>query len=324
MPGPHTAHARGACACGACDRRYIRRTRLNAADALSHDRLRPLLRRRVHGELAAQPLRALVEALHDRVELRVLRLGRLELLPAAARDDPRRLRGWGLGLGHPLRAVPSRRHGRRGRGPARDPRLVQVLRLRLGERRQRQPRRRAGPGDPVAAGRAAHRDLVLHLHGHQLRRRHLPARARARQATRLRALPLLLPAPPGRPDRAGVRAAAPDPPPARPAHGGLLAGLLADPGRPVQEGRHLLVRGECDRGAGLHLPLAALRARGDLRGVGVCGPDLLRLQRLHRHRHRPRPPARLPVPPELRRAVHVAEPAGLLATLAHDAVALAA
>ena len=51
----------------------------------------------------------------------------------------------------------------------------------------------------------------------------------------------------GRADRARHRAAAPDPPPARPRSDRLLAGLLADPGRPVQEGRDLLVRLERDR-----------------------------------------------------------------------------
>ena len=71
-------------------------------------------------------------------------------------------------------------------------------------------------------------------------------------------------------------------------------------------------------------PTPALRARGDLRRLGLRGADLLRLQRLHRHRHRPRHAARVPVPAELRRALHGAEPAGLLAALAHDALALAA
>ena len=61
--------------------------------------------------------------------------------------------------------------------------------------------------------------------------------------------------------------------------------------------------------------------------VGVYAlraPDLRRLQRLHRHRHRPRAAARLPVPAELRRPVHGDVAAGLLAPLAHDAVAVAA
>src|ERR1700728_3711459 len=86
VPGPHRALACDACTLRACDRRYIRRN-LIAPDALSHDRLRNLLRHRLHGELAPQPLRGLVEALDDRPELRLLRLGRVELLPPPAPDD---------------------------------------------------------------------------------------------------------------------------------------------------------------------------------------------------------------------------------------------
>ena len=68
-----------------------------------------------------------------------------------------------------------------------------------------------GAGGPPPPGGVAHRHLLLHLHGDQLRGRHLPAPARAGQAARLRRLPLVLPPPPGRSDRAGRRAAAPDP-----------------------------------------------------------------------------------------------------------------
>ena len=60
---------------------------------------------------------------------------------------------------------------------------------------------------------------------------------------------------------------------------------------------------------------------GDLR---LRHPDLCRLQRLHRHRHRRRAAARHSLPAELRRALPVAVGAGVLAALAHDAVALAA
>ena len=71
-------------------------------------------------------------------------------------------------------------------------------------------------------------------------------------------------------------------------------------------------------------PEPALGARGDLRRLGLRGADLLRLQRLHRHRHRSGPAAGLPLPAEFRRPLHGAQPAGLLAPLAHDALALAA
>ena len=52
--------------------------------------------------------------------------------------------------------------------------------------------------------------------------------------------------------------------------------------------------------------------------------DLLRLQRLHRHRDRDREAARVPVPAELRPSLQRALDPGVLAPLAHDAVALAA
>ena len=196
------------------------------------------------------------------------------------------------------------RHGRGGRRPARDPGLVQVLRLRLGQRRQPDARPRARARRAAAPGGAAHRHLVLHLHGHQLRGRHLPAPARAGPAARLRLLHLVLPPPPGRPHRARHRAAAPDPPAPRPREHRLRPRLLADHGRAVQEGRHLLVRVDRHRPAGLHVAQPALGARGDLRRLGLRRADLLRLQRLHRHRHRPGPAARLPFPAELRRALH--------------------
>ena len=57
---------------------------------------------------------------------------------------------------------------------------------------------------------------------------------------------------------------------------------------------------------------------------GYARADLLRLQRVHRHRHRAGPPLGHPVPHQLRRALHGAQPAGLLAPLAHHAVPMAA
>ena len=58
--------------------------------------------------------------------------------------------------------------------------------------------------------------------------------------------------------------------------------------------------------------------------VAYAVADLLRLQRLHRHRDRHREAARVPVPAELRPALQRPLDPGLLAPLAHDAVALAA
>ena len=60
------------------------------------------------------------------------------------------------------------------------------------------------------------------------------------------------------------------------------------------------------------------------RDLRLRRPDLLRLLRLHRHGDRPGAAARLPAAAELRPALPGAQPPGLLAALAHDAVALAA
>ena len=68
----------------------------------------------------------------------------------------------------------------------------------------------------------------------------------------------------------------------------------------------------------------ALVARDPDRDLRLRRPDLRRLLRLHRHRDRARAPARLHVPAELRLAVRGRLAPGLLAPLAHDALALAA
>ena len=83
-----------------------------------------------------------------------------------------------------------------------------------------------------------------------------------------------------------------------------LAGAIVDP-----------VFGDPSRHSGLEAVVGI---------VGVRGPDLLRLQRLHGHRDRRREAPRLPVPAELRPAVQRALRAGVLAALAHDAVPLVA
>ena len=54
--------------------------------------------------------------------------------------------------------------------------------------------------------RPAGRDLLLHLHGDQLRRRHVPRRLRADDAREVRRLPVVLPTPRGRADRPARRA----------------------------------------------------------------------------------------------------------------------
>ena len=181
-----------------------------------------------------------------------------------------------------------------------------------------------GRAVPLLPGGAAHRHLVLHVHGAELRDRHLPSPAGAGPPVGPGSLPVLLPPPAGGADRAGRRAPAPAAPPARSAGRRLLARPVADHGRPLQEGGDLLLRLDRHRPARLHGTGPALGARGDLRRLGLRGADLLRLQRVHRHRHRTGAPPRHPLPDQLRRALHGAEPAGLLASLAHHALAVAA
>ena len=147
---------------------------------------------------------------------------------------------------------------------------------------------------------------------------------RADDAARLRPLHVVLPAPGGRPDRAGRRVRPPDLLAPRPAAHQLGAGLPPHRHRHVQEGRGLELRGRRDRRPGVRRPLRALGVGGALGHPRLRRADLRRLQRLHRHRHRVRPAARLPLPPELRRPLHGALDAGLLAPVAHDPVALAA
>ena len=127
-------------------------------------------------------------------------------------------------------------------GPAR---VLQVLRLL----RQLEPEpalaRRARHAARRPLGRAAGRDLLLHVHGDQLHRRRLPRRLRAGLAREVRRLPLLLPAPRRRADRPAGRA---DPAvrlAARPAARRHEPRLLPDRDGPVQEGRDReLPRGE--------------------------------------------------------------------------------
>ena len=110
-------------------------------------------------------------------------------------------------------------------GQPRRARLLQVLRLLR--------RLRPGPAHPARRRRddrrpqrrPPRRDLVLHVHGDQLRRRRLSRRLRADVVHEVRDVPLLLPPPRRRPDRAPERARAPARRAARPAprrHGSRL------------------------------------------------------------------------------------------------------
>ena len=94
----------------------------------------------------------------------------------------------------------------RARRRSRAARLLQVLRLLRQLERQPLLRRRAERSDRRPLDRAAGRDLLLHVHGDQLRGRHLSRRLRPDDVREVRRLPVLLPASRGRADRPARRA----------------------------------------------------------------------------------------------------------------------
>ena len=140
----------------------------------------------------------------------------------------------------------------------------------------------------------------------------------------LRGVPGVLPASRRRPDRARERAAAAARDAARPAPGRHLARVLPDRHRALPEGRDREPPGDAHRRRGLRGAEPPLVARGARRRLRLRRPDLRRLLRLHEHRDRHRAAARLRVPAELQLAVRRRLAPGLLAALAHDALALAA
>ena len=218
----------------------------------------------------------------------------------------------------------------------------------LARGRRRQPRRCSGTsstttssssstnnllalaaGRPPARGaldRPARRHLVLHVPGDQLRRRRLPRRLPADGgcSTSPRSSRSSRTSSPGR--SCGRASSCRSSRRARdPRHVDASARVLPDRHRPVQEGRDR----ELPRDAASSTACSARPTQHSslevLVGVyALRGPDLRRLLRLHRHRDRARAAARLPLPAELRPPVHGRVDPGLLAPLAHDAVALAA
>src|SRR5208283_3634760 len=136
----------------------------------------------------------------------------------------------------------------------------------------------------------------------------------------------LLPSPRSRADRAWLGPSPPDPQskPTRSAPDRVAAGGLPDLRGPVQESRAVQLRLVADRGSGLREPAHALLIGSSVGHLRLRGADLLRFQWLHRYRDRLRAPARLPLPGELQRPVHRPKPAGLLATVAHHLVDVAA
>ena len=184
----------------------------------------------------------------------------------------------------------------RGRRRPRRARLLQVRQL-LPRLVHRAPgHRRRAHGRAVRQRPAAHRHLLLHLPGHQLRDRHRPGRVAATgRPARLRRVPVVLRPPGGRSDRAGQRVRPPTRIRRRPPLRADGRAVHADLPGPVQEGRHLELHGHHRRPGVRPAPRLQLLADpvGDLR---LRHPDLRRLLRLHRHRHRGGAAARHPLP----------------------------
>ena len=223
------------------------------------------------------------------------------------------------------RTGPQGHHVRRGRREPRGPRLLQVLRL-LRDVSRRRARRTWAQGTPPLL----HVILPVGIsfftfQAHQLRDRHLPRQgpSRCRCSTSRRTCRS---SPTSSPDRSCGRASScpssrSEPTPAtstaRTPFRLIVAGLF----KKVVMSSYLAtaIVDQVFAAPAHYSSLEILFARLRLRV-----PDLRRLLRLHRHRHRPRAAARHPLPAELRRAVRRSIASGLLAALAHDAVALAA
>ena len=181
-----------------------------------------------------------------------------------------------------------------------------------------------GSLDPAGPDRASDRDLVLHLPGDLLRGGRVPGRDPRRPARGRGDPPGVLPAPRGRADRAGERAAPPAAHAARSAHRARRPGDLPDRRRPAQEDGDRRRAGAAGGRPGLQRSRGALGGRDHARVLRVRRADLLRLLRLHGPGDRACAAARLPAASELQPPVPRALAPGLLAPLAHDALALAA
>ena len=127
-----------------------------------------------------------------------------------------------------------------------------------------------------------------------------------------------------RADRARQRVPAPAGRAPGPAQRRHVPGLLPDLRRARQEDAARRLPGHAHRQRRVHDARLVHVARDARRHRRLLGADLLRLQRLRGHRHRRLAAPRLRAARQLRRPVHRRLGAGLLAALAHDAVALAA
>ena len=185
----------------------------------------------------------------------------------------------------------------------------------------------SAPSEPLPAIRhaAADRHLVLHVRRHLVHRGRVPRRDQTgEERDPLPGLGHALPVHPRRPDH-------PLRPRRRPARARAAAlSLGAHRHRPVLP-RHGLRQEDARRrhdGALRERPLLAPRAtRPALRlggGPGLHAAAVLRLLRLQRHGGGRGDHDRPPLPAELRLAVQGGQPLGLLASLAHDPLRLAA
>ena len=174
--------------------------------------------------------------------------------------------------------------------------------------------------------RAAARHQLLHLPPHHVPRGPAARPRRGHLARPLRALHLLLPAGGGR--SAGALVGGGTPVRARCVRSRLGAALRA---------WHHLHHDRADREGRIRRPdrtdpgsdLSGRRVRPAARRLvlaraGLRIPDLLRLRRLFGYRHRHRAAVRHSAPVQLQRAVPGDQHPGVLAALAHDAVALPA
>ena len=232
---------------------------------------------------------------HDRAELRVLRLGGLELLPAPAGHHRGAFGGAAVGHRPRRRAEPTDRHGghRSARCSGSSAGSSTTASSRSTSTTSPTPSGSAGPSPscrsalPIAISFFTFMAISYVVDVYR-------RRARAGQAARLRASTSRS-SPTCWPDRScggpsccprSAGAATPNSVDYSRAFWLILAGLF----------KKVVISSYVSSAivdARLHVPQPALRPRGDLRGLGLRGADLLRLQRVHRHRHRARPAARL-------------------------------
>ncbi len=172
-------------------------------------------------------------------------------------------------------------------------------------------------------GGAAGGDQLLYVPGDQLHRRCVQGRRAHLFGTRRQLVSGVLSAAGGGPDRSYQRVHAGVAPSTKPRWYRCGPGGSADRPWTDQEGGHRLLHGRTGRSG----VCCAWRIHGLYRFCGhpcLRHPDLRRLLGLHRHRHRHRFAVGVSLSRQLRSSVCGEQHSGLLASLAHDVVALAA